>query len=145
VLDLSKIEAGKMQLYLETFDLQTLVQEVTSTIAPLVEKRRNSLVVNCTPVIGSMHGDATKIRQTLLNLLSNSSKFTENGRVELKIEREISDNQVWVVMQVIDTGIGMTAEQMARLFKPFTQADESTASKFGGTGLAWPFPSSSRR
>jgi signal transduction histidine kinase/CheY-like chemotaxis protein len=135
VLDLSKIEAGKMQLYLETFDLQTLVQEVTSTIAPLVEKRRNSLVVNCTPVIGSMHGDATKIRQTLLNLLSNSSKFTENGRVELKIEREISDNQVWVVMQVIDTGIGMTAEQMARLFKPFTQADESTASKFGGTGL----------
>lgn len=135
VLDLSKIEAGKMQLYLETFDLQVLVHEVTSTITPLVEKRRNTLVVNCTPVIGSMHGDATKIRQTLLNLLSNSSKFTENGRIELKIEREISDNQVWVVMQVIDTGIGMTEEQMARLFKPFTQADESTASKFGGTGL----------
>ena len=135
VLDLSKIEAGKMQLYLETFDLQVLVHEVSSTIAPLVEKRRNTLVVNCSTVIGSMHGDATKIRQTLLNLLSNSSKFTENGRIELKIEREIADNQVWVVMQVIDSGIGMTEEQMARLFKPFTQADESTASKFGGTGL----------
>jgi signal transduction histidine kinase/CheY-like chemotaxis protein len=135
VLDLSKIEAGKMQLYLETFDLQVLVHEVTSTITPLVEKRRNNLVINCTPVIGSMYGDATKIRQSLLNLLSNSSKFTENGRIELKIEREISDNQVWVVMQVIDTGIGMTEEQMGRLFKPSTQADESTASKFGGTGL----------
>jgi signal transduction histidine kinase/CheY-like chemotaxis protein len=135
VLDLSKIEAGKMQLYLETFDLQVLVHEVTSTIAPLVEKRRNTLVVNCDPVIGSMHGDATKIRQTLLNLLSNSSKFTENGRIELKIEREVADNQVWVVMQVIDTGIGMSEEQMNRLFKPFTQADESTSSKFGGTGL----------
>ena len=135
VLDLSKIEAGKMQLYLETFDLQILVHEVASTIAPLVEKRNNRLVVNCTPVIGSMYGDSTKIRQTLLNLLSNASKFTENGRVELKIEREIVDNQVWVVMHVIDTGIGMDSEQMARLFRPFTQADASTSSKFGGTGL----------
>jgi signal transduction histidine kinase/DNA-binding response OmpR family regulator len=135
VLDLSKIEAGKMQLYLETFDFQILVHEVASTIAPLVEKRNNQLVVNCTPVIGSMFGDSTKIRQTLLNLLSNASKFTENGRVELKVEREIVDNQVWVVMQVIDTGIGMDGEQMARLFRPFTQADASTSSKFGGTGL----------
>jgi len=135
VLDLSKIEAGKMQLYLETFDLQILVHEVTSTIAPLVEKRNNQLVVNCHPALGSMYGDSTKIRQTLLNLLSNASKFTENGRVELKIESEIVDNQAWIVMQVVDTGIGMDEEQMARLFKPFTQADASTSSKFGGTGL----------
>lgn len=135
VLDLSKIEAGKMQLYLETFDLQTLVQEVTSTIAPLVEKRKNRLVVSCDPAIGSMFGDSTKIRQALLNLLSNASKFTENGRVELKIERETADNQVWVAMHVTDTGIGMDEEQMARLFKPFAQADASTSSKFGGTGL----------
>ena len=135
VLDLSKIEAGKMQLYLETFDLQTLVHEVSSTIAPLVEKRKNQLVVNCSPSIGSMYGDATKIRQTLLNLLSNASKFTENGRIELNIDREISDNQVWVVMDVTDTGIGMTEEQMGRLFRAFTQADASTSSKFGGTGL----------
>jgi signal transduction histidine kinase/CheY-like chemotaxis protein len=135
VLDLSKIEAGKMQLYLETFDLQILVHEVTSTIAPLIEKRNNQLIINCTPAIGSMYGDSTKIRQTLLNLLSNASKFTENGRIELKIEREVVDNQVWVVMEVIDTGIGMDEEQMARLFKPFAQADASTSSKFGGTGL----------
>jgi len=135
VLDLSKIEAGKMQLYLETFDLQTIVHEVTSTIMPLIEKRHNELIVNCSPAIGSMYGDATKIRQTLLNLLSNASKFTESGRIELKIEREISDNQVWVVMHVIDTGIGMTEEQLGRLFKAFTQADASTSSKFGGTGL----------
>ena len=135
VLDLSKIEAGKMQLYLETFDLQTLVHEVSSTIAPLVEKRKNQLVVNCAPSIGSMYGDATKIRQTLLNLLSNASKFTENGRIELKIDREISDNQVWIVMDVTDSGIGMTEDQMGRLFRAFTQADASTSSKFGGTGL----------
>lgn len=135
VLDLSKIEAGKMQLYLETFDLQILVHEVTSTIAPLIEKRNNQLIIDCTPAIGSMYGDATKIRQTLLNLLSNASKFTEHGRIELKVEREIVDSQVWVVMRVIDTGIGMDKEQMARLFKPFIQADASTASKFGGTGL----------
>ena len=135
VLDLSKIEAGKMQLYLETFDLQLLVHEVTNTIAPLIEKRNNRLVVECDPAIGSMYGDATKIRQTLLNLLSNASKFTENGRVDLKVEREITDSQVWVAMRVIDTGIGMNEEQMARLFKPFTQADASTSSKFGGTGL----------
>ena len=135
VLDLSKIEAGKMQLYLETFDLQLLVHEVTSTIAPLIEKRNNQLVVECDPAIGSMYGDATKVRQTLLNLLSNASKFTENGRIELKVERDIVDNQVWVAMRVIDTGIGMDEEQMARLFKPFTQADASTSSKFGGTGL----------
>jgi signal transduction histidine kinase/DNA-binding response OmpR family regulator len=135
VLDLSKIEAGKMQLYLETFDLQTLVHEVSSTITPLVEKRKNQLVVNCAPAIGSMYGDATKIRQTLLNLLSNASKFTEKGRIELKIDREIADGQVWVVMAVSDSGIGMTEEQMSRLFRAFTQADASTASKFGGTGL----------
>ncbi|MDD2764123.1 MAG: response regulator [Opitutaceae bacterium] len=135
VLDLSKIEAGKMQLYLETFDLQILVTEVSTTIAPLIEKRKNELIVNCTPAIGSMYGDATKIRQTLLNLLSNASKFTENGRIELKIDREITDNQVWVVMHVTDTGIGMTEEQMGRLFKAFSQADASTTSKFGGTGL----------
>ncbi len=135
VLDLSKIEAGKMQLYLETFDLQTIVTEVTSTIAPLVEKRKNQLVVTCSPSIGSMYGDATKIRQALLNLLSNSSKFTENGRIGLKVDREVQDSQVWVVMEVSDTGIGMTEEQLGRLFKAFTQADASTASKYGGTGL----------
>jgi len=135
VLDLSKIEAGKMQLYLETFDLQTVVHEVTSTIEPLIQQRHNELVVSCAPSIGSMYGDATKVRQTLLNLLSNASKFTENGRIELKVERETSDNQVWVILQVSDTGIGMTEEQLGRLFKAFTQADASTSSKYGGTGL----------
>ncbi len=135
VLDLSKIEAGKMQLYLETFDLQTLVSEVATTIAPLVEKRNNTLTVNCAASIGSMYGDATKIRQTLLNLLSNASKFTENGQIELRIDREIAENQVWVAMHVKDSGIGMDADQLGRLFKAFTQADASTSSKYGGTGL----------
>jgi CheY-like chemotaxis protein/two-component sensor histidine kinase len=135
VLDLSKIEAGKMQLYLETFDLQTVVQEVTSTIAPLIEKRNNELILTCSSAIGSMYGDATKIRQALLNLLSNAAKFTENGRIELKVDREMAEGQVWVTMQVQDTGIGMTEEQMGRLFTAFSQADASTSSKFGGTGL----------
>ncbi len=131
ILDLSKIEAGKTELYLETFDLAHLVGEVEATVAPLVAKNGNRLVVELEPDLGSMRADVTKIRQILLNLLSNAAKFTEGGRVTLSARVDGDD----VVMSVGDSGIGMTADQMARLFEAFTQADASTTRKYGGTGL----------
>lgn len=131
ILDLSKIEAGRMELYLETFDLKTLVDEVVSTIQPLLEKNHNRLAIVCDRNMGSLHADLTKVRQILFNLLSNACKFTEAGRISLTIERQ----DEWVSFQVKDSGIGMTPEQMAKLFQPFTQADASTTRKYGGTGL----------
>jgi PAS domain S-box-containing protein len=133
ILDLSKIEAGKMELYLETFELRPLVDDVATTVRPLVEKRGNRLVVDAPPAgeLGTMHGDKTRLRQVLLNLLSNASKFTEAGAITLRIVREASD----LVFQVRDTGIGMTPEQLGRLFEAFSQADASISSKYGGTGL----------
>jgi len=141
VLDLSKIEAGKMELYLETFDLASMIQEVVATLQPLVEKKANTLVVHCGEGVGTMQADLTKVRQGLFNLLSNASKFTEGGRIELEVRRERLEGpgeaggEEWVVFRVRDTGIGMTAEQVGRLFQAFTQADISTTRKYGGTGL----------
>jgi len=131
VLDLSKIEAGKMQLYLETFDVAPLVEQVASTVRPLVEKNANRLAVRCAADLGTMHSDMTRIRQVLLNLLSNASKFTDHGLITLDVERAGPE----VVFRVRDTGIGMTAEQVGRLFETFSQAEASTAAKYGGTGL----------
>jgi len=133
VLDISKIEAGKMELYIESFDILELINEVGTTITPLVQKRSNTLALDCPADIGVMQADATKIRQMLLNLLSNSSKFTEKGTITLAVARQ-PDGQT-IHMKVSDTGIGMTPEQLGRLFKAFSQADASTASKYGGTGL----------
>ncbi len=135
ILDLSKIEAGKMDLYIETFDIAKTVGEVVDTIAPIVEKNGNRLEVNVPGDIGTMRGDLTKVRQALFNLLSNASKFTENGTVALTVARDSADGSDWVEFRVKDTGIGMTEEQLARLFQPFTQADASTTRKYGGTGL----------
>ncbi|MBI3948809.1 MAG: response regulator, partial [Armatimonadetes bacterium] len=136
VLDLSKIEAGKMDLYLETFDIGSMVQEVTVTIQPLVDKNANTLAVECPADIGAMRADMTKIRQGLFNLLSNACKFTKEGRVSLTIWRESANgDSEWVVFEVRDSGIGMTPEQMGRLFQAFSQADSSTTRQFGGTGL----------
>ena len=135
VLDLSKIEAGKMDLYIEPLDLWTVVQEIAGIVAPLCEKRNNALVVDCSDAIGVVHADATKLRQILLNLLSNASKFTEGGRVTMTVTRGPLAGEDWIQIDVSDTGIGMTGEQMSRLFQAFTQADASTASKYGGTGL----------
>ncbi len=132
LLDLSKIEAGKMELYLETFDVELLIREVASTVEPLVEKRNNTLLIE-TVGLSTMHNDVTKIRQVLFNLLSNACKFTENGTIRLKVSQDASLGQVR--FEVSDTGIGMSAEQTARLFQPFMQADASTTRKFGGTGL----------
>lgn len=135
VLDLSKIEAGKMDLYIEPLDLWTVVQEIAGLVTPLCEKRNNTLVVECSDSIGVVHADATKLRQILLNLLSNASKFTESGRVIMKATRGPLAGEDWIQIDISDTGIGMTDEQMGRLFQAFTQADSSTASKYGGTGL----------
>jgi len=137
ILDLSKIEAGKMELYLETFDLGALLEEVATTVRPLVEKHANRLVVERPPQPGTMHADLTKVRQMLLNLLSNAGKFTEGGTITLALTRErggAAGDEV-VVLSVSDTGIGMTPEQMDRLFEAFSQAEASTTSKYGGTGL----------
>jgi PAS domain S-box-containing protein len=135
ILDLSKIEAGKMDLYLETFDVAKMAQEVASTIQPLVDKRGNRLKVEVAEGLPPMHADLTKVRQSLFNLLSNASKFTENGSVRLRVEGEDAEGRPWVRFRVSDTGIGMTPEQLAKLFEPFSQADRSTTRKFGGTGL----------
>ena len=135
VLDLSKIEAGKMTLYLEEFPVPTMVSEVSATIQPLVEKNTNELVVQCAPEIGTMHADVTKIRQTLFNLLSNAAKFTHNGKITLSVVREQREGVDWIAFHVADTGIGMTPAQLGKLFQSFVQADASTTRKYGGTGL----------
>ena len=135
ILDLSKIEAGKMQLYLETFEVVSLIQDVATTVRPLVEKNANRLEVHAPVDLGAMRADVTKVRQCLFNLLSNASKFTNKGAIALEAERERADDQDWMVFRVRDSGIGMSPEQMDRLFQAFTQADASTTRKYGGTGL----------
>lgn len=135
ILDLSKIEAGKIELYLETFPVTQLIQEVSATIQPLVAKNANRLDLHCPDAIGPMHADLTRVRQCLFNLLSNACKFTEKGAVKLDVNRFAADGRDWVQFRVSDTGIGMSPEQMSRLFQAFTQADASTTRKYGGTGL----------
>jgi signal transduction histidine kinase len=132
ILDLSKIEAGKMDLFLETFEVSQLVKDVTAIVQPLVEKNANRLVVDCPDDVGSMHADVTKVRQALFNLLSNAAKFTDHGTIALAVRREPDD---WLTFAVSDTGIGMTDEQVGRLFEAFSQAEASTRTKYGGTGL----------
>ncbi|MBI4776947.1 MAG: response regulator [Deltaproteobacteria bacterium] len=135
VLDLSKIEAGKMELYLETFDVSDTLRDVVNTIQPLVDRNANTLVVRCPENVGSMHSDRTRLRQALFNLLGNACKFTHEGTISLNVARESLYGADWLVFSVGDTGIGMTSEQMDRLFQAFTQADASTSGKYGGTGL----------
>jgi PAS domain S-box-containing protein len=135
VLDLSKIEAGKMELFLEEFDVQAMVEDVASTVRPMTDKNANRLEVHCPPDVGEMRGDLTKVRQMLLNLLSNASKFTSSGRIDLEVARERNGGDDTFVFRVRDTGIGMTPEQQQRVFEAFSQAEASTARKFGGTGL----------
>ncbi len=131
VLDLSKIEAGKMELLAETFAVRPMLEDVLTTVQPLVAKNGNTLVLDCAADVGSMHTDLTRVRQVLLNLLSNASKFTEAGTITLRVRRVGAS----VEMAVADTGIGMTPEQLDRLFEAFTQAEASTTRRFGGTGL----------
>jgi signal transduction histidine kinase len=135
VLDLSKIEAGKLDVFPETFAIAELVQSVVTTIQPLADKSGDRLVVQCPNDLGVMWSDQAKVRQALLNLLSNATKFTTNGTITVGVEREGGEATGWVLFRVADDGIGITADQLARLFEPFTQADSSTTRKYGGTGL----------
>ncbi len=135
ILDLSKIEAGKMDLYLETFDLHKLIEEVASTVRPMVDRNGNTLHVEQSSDLGLMRADQIKVRQGLFNLLSNAAKFTQEGNITLDAERQRMDSREWIVFKVTDTGIGLSADQIVKLFQDFTQADPSTTRKFGGTGL----------
>jgi len=136
VLDLSKIEAGKTTLFLEDFSIKKAVEDVIALTQPLVQKNRNTLVLTGDPDAGSMHADALKLRQILFNLLGNACKFTSDGQVELNVTKATTPaGEPGIQFTVRDSGIGMTPEQCAKLFQPFTQAESSTARKYGGTGL----------
>ena len=131
ILDLSKIEAGRMDIHMETFDVADMIETVLGTVRPMLARNNNEISVLCPPSIGFIHADLTKIRQILLNLLSNAAKFTDHGTVRLVAAR----GPKRVQFQVIDSGIGMTQAQIGQLFQAFSQADTSTARRFGGTGL----------
>jgi PAS domain S-box-containing protein len=135
ILDLSKIEAGKMELYFDSFPIATLVEDVVKTIQPMAQKNGNELVVNCSGDIGTMYADQTRVRQALLNLVSNANKFTERGKVTISAWRAAEDGGAWITLAVTDTGIGMTPELMGRLFQEFVQGEATTIRRYGGTGL----------
>jgi adenylate cyclase len=135
ILDLSKIEAGKIEVYLEDFDIRRMIGEVAETITPLAEKNANRLAVNCPDNIGIMHSDMTRIRQVLFNLLSNACKFTKGGTIGLNLRQRKSGPSGTIFIDVTDDGIGMTREQVDKIFDAFTQADSSTTRNYGGTGL----------
>jgi len=136
VLDLSKIEAGKMELVLEHFDVSSWMNDIVNTARPLVEKNQNTLETFSADGLGTMYADSTKVRQILLNLLSNAAKFTHEGHIRLEVTRETDhDGVAWLRFSVSDTGIGLTPEQLHAIFDPFVQADPSTTRRYGGSGL----------
>ncbi|EIJ41356.1 signal transduction histidine kinase [Beggiatoa alba B18LD] len=135
ILDLSKIEAGKMELSLERFAIDVMVKEVIDTVSPLLAQNHNRLNLQLTDKIENVYADIVKTRQILFNLLSNAIKFTENGVITLIVERQPASPSDWLMLKVSDNGIGMTIEQQRKLFKPFSQADASTTRRYGGTGL----------
>ena len=135
ILDLSKVEAGKMELNFETFDVKSLIENIVGAVDPLIHKNANRLEWSCAGEVASLHADRTRVRQILLNLLSNSSKFTEQGQIRVTCDVENVRDRPHVVFRVADTGVGMTSEQMQRLFQNFSQVDVSTTRKYGGTGL----------
>ena len=135
ILDLSKIEAGKMDLYVEEFDVPAIIEEIKNTIQPLIAKNANRLIVDCPTTLPRMQSDLTKLRQTLFNLLSNASKFAKEGQITLAVTTEHVEGGDWLNFRVADNGIGMSPEQIDKVFEAFTQADNSTTRKYGGTGL----------
>jgi signal transduction histidine kinase len=135
VLDLSKIEAGRMELYLETFDLRQMLDDVASTAQPLFEKNNNGFVLDVDERVAEAHLDVTKVRQSLFNLLSNAAKFTHDGTITLAVRLVDKSGVAWVEMAVSDTGIGISEDKLSKVFEEFAQADESTTRDFGGTGL----------
>jgi PAS domain S-box-containing protein len=135
VLDISKIEAGKMDVYIEYFDIAEMLTDVTNTITPLIDNNANHFIPKLEAGLGSMNSDITKIRQMLFNLLSNAAKFTKNGNITLVASRKKNPKGEQIVLRVTDTGIGMSLDQVEKLFQPFNQADASTTREYGGTGL----------
>jgi adenylate cyclase len=135
VLDLSKIEAGKLEISYQPVALTPLVDDVVGEVEPLAEKNGNRLVVECPPDIGAIRSDPTRLRQIILNLLGNACKFTERGSVTLSVGRSRANDVDWISIRVTDTGIGMTKDQLGKLFQEFSQVDNSTTRKYGGTGL----------
>jgi len=135
ILDLSRIEAGRMDLFVETFEVAALIDEVQAVARPLIDKNGNTLVVSCPEDVGTMTADQTKVRQALFNLFSNAAKFTDHGTISLTVQRESVSDADWLTFAVSDTGIGMTDDQLGRLFEAFSQAEASTRSRYGGTGL----------
>jgi signal transduction histidine kinase len=135
ILDISKIEAGKMQLESQVFEVSMILDEIRETIEPLAAQNSNHFTLEVAPNLGPIQADCTRLKQCLLNLLSNACKFTQAGKVELSVDQEELDGREFITFRVADTGVGLTDEQAARLFRPFSQADASTTRKFGGTGL----------
>src|SRR6516225_4889714 len=135
ILDLSKIEAGRMELQLEDFPFAPLIADVVKTIEPLAGKNSNKVTIHCDAAIGTLHADQMRLRQALLNLMSNANKFTERGTITVDARQGQENGRDWVTIAVADTGIGMTPEQVGKLFQEFSQADASTTRKYGGTGL----------
>ena len=133
ILDLSKVEAGRMTMFLENFDIATLIRDADAIVRPLVEKNGNAFTIDCPEDIGIMRADLVKVRQVLFNLLSNSAKFTEGGTITLTVRKPVAEATVTFAIQ--DTGIGMTDEQLSRLFEAFSQANAETSRRYGGTGL----------
>jgi len=135
ILDISKIEAGKMELYVEAIDVNGMIQDVVATVQPLVDVNNNLLRVDISTHVGTLHSDVTKLRQALLNLLSNAAKFTKRGVLILRVEHDPEIDSEHIRFVVSDTGIGMSDQQLRTVFKPFAQGDGSIVSKYGGTGL----------
>ncbi len=136
LLDMAKAEAGKIELHIETFDAAAVIEDTLRAVKPLAEKNGNALVSEVdAPALKSMTSDMTRVRQVLFNLLSNACKFTHQGTVTLRAATQEKPSGSWLRLEIIDTGIGMTPEQVAKLFQPFQQADSSTTKKYGGTGL----------
>ncbi len=135
VLDLSKIEAGRMEVHLHPVRIPEIITEVASTVAPLARINRNRLVIRAGHAGDSLYADPTRFRQCLLNLLGNACKFTEDGTISLEVTQATAEGRVWVLWRVSDTGIGIAPDQVSKLFRPFSQIDNSTTRKHGGTGL----------
>jgi signal transduction histidine kinase len=135
ILDLSKIDAGKMEMHLEPVNLAPLIEDVAATIRPLAQRKGNRIEVDCPTDLDLVRADPMRLRQVLLNLASNAAKFTDNGTIKIAGSRASENALGWTLLTVSDTGIGMSAQQVARLFQDFVQADASTTRKYGGTGL----------
>jgi signal transduction histidine kinase len=135
ILDLSKVEAGRMELNLGSFALSPLIADIVKTVEPLAAKNGNQVGVHCDPAIETMHADQMRLRQALLNLMSNANKFTERGTITIDAGQQQQNGRDWITLAVTDTGIGMTPEQTSKLFQEFSQASSTSAIRYGGTGL----------